>query len=281
MGGRLFARKLLSGRPHPSITAGTLREAKPAYSLLLRRSLGLAFPWKGSMRFRVPLLGKTPGAADLSPVFLPLPPISLSYPSLLEWRLFLRRRVPGWRFIFAGAFLQRPARNWRLSKGDRRPVGSRKMLRQFTRNPGLPFLLAWPRIQPQRTMGLWAPGGCAPFTDYLDGISLPGNPDKRTGMVCRNFAFTASATRTATGIADAKDDCPYPGLQRRAIEWLPGQRRGWHQRPRRRLPPIAGLLKGCLIATATASPTTSTNARLALTSFRTGCPPTIATATAS
>ncbi|MCB0597027.1 MAG: OmpA family protein [Lewinellaceae bacterium] len=196
--------------------AGTLREAKPAYGLLLRRSLGTRLSLRANA-LRGQLSGKDARAADLSARSFSFTTDIAELSLLLEWRLFppsqAGSRLAPYFFAGGGLLYIDPSPELAGQQTGPPPSGVKEDAQavyaksRFT----LPFGFGL-EYSLNEQWALGAEGGLrTSFTDYLDGISFAGNPDKKDwyGFAGISLAYRWGARdQDGDGIADAKDDCP-------------------------------------------------------------------------
>ncbi|MCB9348599.1 MAG: OmpA family protein [Lewinellaceae bacterium] len=214
-GGLLLGGNFYQGDLTPSIT-GTLQGMRPAYGLLLRRSLGAHFSLRANA-FRGKLSGDDAYFSDYSGRALSFSTDITELSLLLEWRLF-SSALAGSRltpyFFAGGGFLQMTPRANLLNQQAGSPPAGVKEDAQAVYNKSrftFPFGFGL-EYSLNEQWALGAEGGLrTAFTDYLDGISFAGNPNKKDWYGFAGFSLVyrwGASDQDGDGVADNKDHCP-------------------------------------------------------------------------
>ena len=214
-GGILLGGNFYQGDLTPSIT-GTLQGARPAYGLLLRRNLGPHFSLRANA-FRGKLSGDDAYFSDYSGRALSFSTDITELSLLLEWRIspsvLAGSRLSPYFFAGGGFLKMAPRANLLNQQTGPPPAGVKEDAQavyaksRFT----LPFGFGL-EYSLNEQWALGAEGGLrTAFTDYLDGISFAGNPQKKDwyGFAGLSLAYRWGARdQDGDGIADSKDHCP-------------------------------------------------------------------------
>ncbi len=235
----------------PSIS-GTLKGIRPAYGLFLRRELGANFALKASA-FRGQLSGDDANYSRFSGRALSFSTNITEASLLLEWRLFSPSQA-GSRltpyFFSGGGLLQMAPRPefFNQPSGPPPPGVKEDIQAEYTRSRfTLPFGFGMEYLLNEN----WAIGAEAgmrtSFSDYLDGISFSGNPNKNDwyGFAGLSLSYRWGAhDQDGDGINDAQDRCP--GHAGSAIhDGCPDSDGDGFDDTRDNCPLLAGALQGC------------------------------------
>lgn len=212
-GGLLSGGSFYQGDLTPS-AASTIREVRPAYGLLLRRNMGQQFSLRANV-LRGTLSGDDANYKDFAGRALSFSTRFTELSLLLEWRLAPATGSRLEPYFFAGGgWLQIAPRPEFLNQpGGTPPKGVKEDIQaDYARSRfALPFGFGLEYSLNER-WALGAEGGLrTAFTDYLDGISQAGNPEKKDwfGFLGVTIAYRwGTPDQDGDGIADARDNCP-------------------------------------------------------------------------